>query len=518
MNAINLARGRYLFVTASSIVMLGLLPCGRAAFAQVEAVNLRVSAARAPDGASQSDIATAKAVSNAFRAAADAVLPAVVAIENRPKTSEGNAEATPFGGENPFKGTPFEDFFNQDSQFGERFRQLQPEAGVVGIGSGVIIDPSGIILTNNHVVDGGGEVTVRLQDGREFKAADVKADPKTDLAIVRVEGASDLTAAQLGDSSMVQVGDWALALGQPFGLTSTVTAGIISATHRDIGINSRENFFQTDAAINPGNSGGPLVDLDGQVIGINTAISTQSGGNEGIGFAIPSNLAHWVSSQLIQYGKVNRAYLGVGIQPVTTELARQFGVQPGKGVVVTQVFPDSPAAKGGLKSGDVVTQFDGTPITSAQELQQLVEKTGPGTSHKLTIVRDGKTQSLSFAPEAEPEDYGVATTRRQSPGGQQPSEGVDALGIAIGDLTPSLAKQLGIDETTGAVITEVQRGSIASQAGLEPGMVIAEVNRQPVKSAAEAKEALDSASLDQGVLLLLHTRQGSLYVVLQSNQ
>ena len=192
----------------------------------------------------------------------------------------------------------------------------------------------------------------------------MKADPKTDIAIVRIEGASDLTAAKLGDSDQVQVGDWVVALGQPFGLTSTVTTGIISATHRDIGINSRENFFQTDAAINPGNSGGPLVNLDGQVIGINTAITTRSGRQtKASASPCPPTWPHWVSDQLVEYGTVRRAYLGVGIQPVTAKLAEQFGVQPKEGVVVTQVFPDSPAAKAGLKSGDVLTQFDGTPIT-----------------------------------------------------------------------------------------------------------------------------------------------------------
>ncbi len=525
MNATNLVRVQYRLVAVAAILAFGLLP-GGVAWAQTHTVSLHAPATHADASQVASDIATAKAVSNAFRAAADGVLPAVVAIENRPKATPANetTRQDPFGGENPFKGTPFEDFFNDSAPFGQNspfghVPRMHPNSAVVGIGSGVIIDPSGIILTNNHVVEGGGNVTVRLQDGRQFKATEVKADPKTDIAIVRIEGASDLTAAKLGDSDQVQVGDWVVALGQPFGLTSTVTTGIISATHRDIGINSRENFFQTDAAINPGNSGGPLVNLDGQVIGINTAITTRSGGNEGIGFAVPSNLAHWVSDQLVEYGTVRRAYLGVGIQPVTAKLAEQFGVQPKEGVVVTQVFPDSPAAKAGLKSGDVLTQFDGTPITTAQELQRLVEKSESGTSHTLTIVRDGATQDLTFAPEAEPENYGLATGRHHGSSGGQASPGIDALGLAISDLTPALAQQLGIDaQTTGAVVTQIERGSVAAQAGLRPGMVIAEVNHQPVGSAAEARKALEDASLDKGVLLLLQTDNGSLYVVLQSQE
>ncbi len=524
MSTKHLLRPRYRLMAVATVLMLAWLPVGSAAWAQTRHVNLQTPAAHADAAQVASDVATAKAVSNAFRAAADAALPAVVAIENRPKATkvDQQAEASPFRGENPFKGTPFEDFFNDgNSPFGEgspfshRF-PMRPDRAVVGIGSGVIIDPSGVILTNNHVVRGDGDVTVRLQDGREFKATEVKADPKTDLAIVRIEGASDLPFARLGDSDQVQVGDWVLALGQPFGLTSTVTSGIISATHRDIGINSRENFFQTDAAINPGNSGGPLVNLDGHVVGINTAITSRSGGNEGVGFAVPSNTARWVADQLVQYGSVRRSYLGVGIQQVTAKLASRFGVQPGQGVVVTQVFPDSPADKTGLQSGDVLVAFDGTAISTAQELQRLVEKCAPGTSHQVTIVRDGTTQDLSFSPENEPENYGLATAQRPGPSGRSSSQGIDALGLAVGDLTPTIAERLGVDETSGVVITQVERGSVAAEAGLRPGMVIAEVNRQPVESADQAKQALEDASLDEGVLLLLQTNNGSLYVVLQS--
>ena len=227
-----------------------------------------------------------------------------------------------------------------------------------GIGSGVIIDPSGIILTNNHVVDGAGKIMVRLHDGREFEATDVKRDPKTDLAILRIKGAGKLTAVKLGNSDDAQVGDWVLALGDPFGLEGTVTAGIISAKGRPLGA-TRANFIQTDAAINPGNSGGPLVNLDGEVVGINTAISSNNGGNQGVGFAISSNLAKWVSQQLIANGTVKRAYLGVAIQPVDPDLAKQFGVETMQGVVVADVQPDTPAAAAGVKPGDVIVEFAG---------------------------------------------------------------------------------------------------------------------------------------------------------------
>ena len=226
-------------------------------------------------------------------------------------------------------------------------------------GSGVIVDPSGVILTNNHVVAGGGEIMVRLSDGREFKAFDIKTDPTTDLAVLHIKSKEPLPAAKLGDSKKVEVGDWVLALGEPFGLEGTVTAGIVSAKGRGIGINEREDYIQTDAAINPGNSGGPLVNLDGEVIGINTAISSNTGGYQGVGFAIPIDLAKWVGEQLVKSGTVHRAYLGVMIQPVSQSLAEQFNVKVHEGVLVTQVQPHTPAAKAGMKAGDIILDFAG---------------------------------------------------------------------------------------------------------------------------------------------------------------
>lgn len=472
----------------------------------------------APSASSQ-DLATAKQLSHVFRAAAKSVLPAVVAVENRADAggAEEADETEPFNGENPFKGTPFEQFF-RDNPFGEQFHQRGPglHREIVGMGSGFIIDPKGVILTNNHVVEGKGVVTVRLNDDRVFKATDVKTDPKSDLAVVRIEGATDLTTAKFGDSDQMEVGDWVLALGQPFGLESTVTAGIISATHRDIGINSREHYFQTDAAINPGNSGGPLVNLSGEVIGINTAISTRSGGNEGVGFAVPSNLARWVSNQLIESGSVRRAYLGVAIQSITAELAKQFDVQPHHGALVSRVYPNTPAEKMGLQNGDIITAVGGSPVTSGQDLQMLVEEIAMDKTHPMTVVREGKTLTLDYQPEAEPKDFGTtAQEREQESPEQAPSAGVAALGIHLEDLTADLARRLGVDKDTGVVITGVDRGGIAAQAGVLGGMVLAQINRHPIHSAADAKAALESSSLEQGVLLLLQNEEGSMYVVLK---
>jgi serine protease Do len=468
-------------------------------------------------------IASAKDLSTAFRVAAAKVLPSVVTIEtsaramaaadNKSEKPRGN---DPFEGRNPFEGTPFEDMF-RDTPFGKGFRFEMPPQGrsprSQGIGSGVIVDASGLILTNNHVVSGGDRVTVRLNDGREFEAVDVWSDPKTDIAVVRIEGAKDLVAAELGDSNAVTVGDWVLALGQPFGLESSVTAGIISAKQRGIGITARENFLQTDAAINPGNSGGPLVNLDGQVIGINTAISSRSGGNDGVGFAVPINLAKWVGGQLSDGGVVKRAYLGVGIQPVTQQLADQFQVKPREGVVVTDVYADTPAAKAGLKSGDVIVELNGQAVSSPLELQTAVERAEFGKSHKLTVIRDGKRRTLKFTPEEQPENFGTKASAAQSSTDAEPSK-LGNLGLEISELDASVAEKLGMKDASGVVITGVKSGSPAAEAGLETGMVITEVNRKAVKTVEEVVQAVKEKS-EEGVLLLVRSSTGSRFVVIR---
>lgn len=465
-------------------------------------------------------IDSANNLSVAFRTVANRLLPAVVAIENRPSMAwaeQGNISPSQDGlmGENPFKGTPFEDMFR-----GYNFRMqppgMQSPGGMRrqpsgGIGSGVIISTDGIILTNNHVVAGGGEVTVKTHDGREFVASQVWTDPKTDVAVIKIENATDLVAAPLGNSDEVEIGDWVVALGQPFGLESTVTAGIISAKNRGIGITDRENFLQTDAAINPGNSGGPLVNLRGEVIGINTAISSRSGGNEGIGFAVPSNLARWVSDQLVSEGVVRRAYLGVGIQPVTQDLARQLSVKPRGGVVVTEVFDGTPAEKAGLESGDVIVRFDGTAVSTPQQLQLAVERCEFGKSTKIEIVRNGKPRELTYKPEEQPSDFGVTASKSQT----SPGRKMENFGMEIAPLDAQVAKQLGFEDVEGVVITAVRRGSSASQAGLESGMVITHVNRQPVSSVEEFVEATRDADDADGTLLLVRTENGSRFVVLR---
>ncbi len=463
-------------------------------------------------------VSSAKDLSTAFRVASAMVLPAVVTIENTPKAVVANDKPAAPQQANPFEGTPFEDFF-KDRGFQFETPPIHPHGGGMqprggGMGSGVVIDPSGIILTNNHVVAGDGEVTVRLHDEREFKALHVWTDPKTDIAVVKID-AQDLQAAKLGNSDMVSVGDWVLALGQPFGLEDTVTAGIISAKHRGIGITSRESFLQTDAAINPGNSGGPLVNLDGEVVGINTAISSRTGGNEGIGFAVPINLAKWVSDQLAQGGVVHRAYLGVGIQPVTATLAEQFKVKPREGVAVTDVFPNTPAAKAGLQSGDVIVEYAGVAVSSPSELQLLVERSELGRTHVLVVVRDGKRMNLQFTPEALPSEFGTVNASGEANSAKPESSKFDKLGMEVGSLDATVAEQLGMQGIEGVVITNVQAGSPADRAGLSSGMVITQVNRHAVKSLDEFTTAVKKAESNDGLLLLVRSQEGSRFVVVK---
>jgi serine protease Do len=466
-------------------------------------------------------VSYAKSLSLAFRESAQKVLPAVVMIQHvRPAMDRPRGkDLSPFGdsGQDPFGDLPPEiRRFFKDMPQSPQARPGMPERETLSMGSGVVIDPSGIILTNNHVVDGGGKIMVRLNDGRDFEATDVKRDPKSDLAICRIKADGKLPAAKLGNSDDMQVGDWVLALGDPFGLEGTVTAGIVSAKGRsNLGITRglRESFIQTDAAINPGNSGGPLVNLDGEIIGINTAISSQGGGNLGVGFAISSNLAKWVTDQLIARGNVQRAYLGVSIQPVSHELSKQFGVPVNKGVVIGDVQPKTPAADAGLKVGDVVVEFAGKPVDSPQELQTAVEQAPVGQRKPLTVIRDGKRITLEVTAREQPASYGLARNDSSSPG---PGDSLqnEKLGLEVAELTADVAKKLNLKEGEGVVITEVQPGSPAALKGLTSGMAIVQVNRKPVKSVEEFRAALGDEAAQKDVLLLIRTPQGTRYVVL----
>jgi serine protease Do len=454
----------------------------------------------------------ARSLSTVFREVAQKVLPAVVTIENRPAHTE---QAQDENEDNqPFAESPFGDMLPPEFRHFFRMPHGMPHREVHDVGSGMIIDPSGIILTNNHVVEGGGKITVILHDGREFEATDVKRDPKADLAIVRIKDGSSLPSVKLGNSDDMQVGDWVLALGVPFKLEGTVTAGIVSAKGRGLDRSVHANFIQTDAAINPGNSGGPLVNLDGEVIGINTAITSATGGYQGVGFAISSNLAKWVSQQLIGQGTVRRAYLGVAIQQVSHELAKQFGVQTQHGVVVDEVQPNTPAAAAGLKSGDVILEFSGKLVNSPLDLQVAVEQSPIGTAQPLAVMRNGKRLALEVTVREQPANYGsVKRSKVPSSSGTMQDE---KLGIDVGGLTPEVAEKLGVKSGEGVVITDVHNGSRADSAGLTTGMVIAQVGRQPIKSVSDFRAAMEKQSLEKGILLLIRSSEGTRFVVIQA--
>jgi serine protease Do len=388
------------------------------------------------------------------------------------------------------------------------FQGLVPERprGGQGLGSGFLINPSGYIVTNNHVVDGATEIKVRLADGREFAGRVLGRDPNTDIALLRIE-ADNLPSIPPGDSAALQVGEPVMAVGNPFGLEQTVTTGIVSATGRVIGEGRYDDFIQTDASINPGNSGGPLVNARGQAIGINTAMLSRTGGSVGIGFAIPINSARSVVAQLAESGHVTRGWLGVKVQRLTPELAKSFGVPATGGALVTDVQPSSPAQKAGVKSGDVLLEYDGKAIAGLEELPRVVAQTPVGRTVALGLIRDGKPLKLS-ATIARLDEPTVAGTTAE------PADAHVALGIAVQPLTPDVAREAGVSR--GVVVRDVREGGKAAAAGLQPGDVIVEVDRRPVASVKDLRTALDGHAKGAPILMLVHRDGESLYVAVTS--
>ncbi|MFY1828536.1 trypsin-like peptidase domain-containing protein [Myxococcus fulvus] len=365
-----------------------------------------------------------------------------------------------------------------------------------GAGSGFIIEPTGIVLTNNHVVEGAVSITVRLDDGRSFAGTVVGRDPLTDVALVKLKDKVEgLPTVKLGDSDGLRVGDWVVAIGNPFGLASSVSLGIVSARARDIGASQYDEFLQTDAAINPGNSGGPLFNMKGEVVGINTAIV---GGGSGIGFAVPSNLVKALVPQLEKDGSVTRAWLGVGIQDLTRDLAGALKLPVTEGAILTQVNPSSPAAKAGLKSDDVVTAIDGQQVTSSGQLTRTVALKRPGSTSTLTVFREGKKQDVKVTLGTRPDLEGVASRK---PEGEEAQESSRRVGVSLQNLDARTAQQAGFTDRQGALITDVVPGSPADRAQLEAGMVVVEVNRKPVARADDLAKAIRAAPAGSTLLL-----------------
>ncbi|HEX5530198.1 MAG TPA: DegQ family serine endoprotease [Methylomirabilota bacterium] len=421
-----------------------------------------------------------------------ALKPAVVNIST--KRVENGTTKSPFGNDDPFQ------------QFFKQFGQPQRRT-VRSMGSGFVINPAGYIVTNNHVVDGASEISVKIDDGREMPGKVVGRDPRTDLALLKVE-ATGLPVIPLGDSSELRVGEPVMAIGNPFGLERTVTTGIVSATGRVIGQGPYDDFIQTDASINPGNSGGPLINSRGQAIGINAAIFSQNGGSVGIGFAIPINQAKSVVTQLAATGKVTRGWLGVMIQPLTPELAKGFKVPADGGALVASVQDNSPAARAGIKAGDVITEYDGHKLARTADLSKLVAATAVGREVPLTIVREGQTMTLQaqVAQMAEADQPMVA----------QGDEGKEPLGLAVETVTPEVSRELGLGDAHGVVVRGVRDSSPAEKAGIRPGDVITEIDHQRVANAADMKRVLAKHAKGAPVVVLLHRDGGSLYAAMSS--
>jgi serine protease Do len=453
-----------------------------------------------------------------YRDVVKKVLPGVVSIQAKAKPKAKADQINPRGRFHSDDGVPDELFRRFFQDFGQ-FQMPDEHIPRQAFGSGVIVDPKGIVLTNFHVVNGADEVEIRLKDGRKFTSKDIHGDRKTDLAIVRLTANETLPYLEMGDSDSMEIGDRVLAVGAPFGLTGTVTAGIISAKGRNgLNVNMYEDFLQTDAAINPGNSGGPLVNLEGKVVGINSAIKSRTGGFQGVGLAIASNLAKSIVKSLETEGVVHRGYLGVQVQDLSPEVAARLEIHEQGGVVVGQVFDGAPAAKAGIQEGDVITRLAGKPVKDGRDLQHIVIGLPLHKPVGVHIVRDGKARDLQVTIEEQPEEYGFNRTppaARSRPDRETVS--LDKLGIEVQDISGEQAGQLGYKDTTaGAVITHVEPDSVAAEQGLAKGMLITKVNKQAVTSAESLREAVEKTSMEQGVLFQIQTPQGTMYRVLKA--
>lgn len=480
-----------------AIVGLGCLNAGQSA-----------SGAEKDDAKSpESALKLAHGLGQAFSHVAKTVRPSVVnitSIKRLKVAGRGRSLRDPW-----FHNHPFRDFFGNDF-FDQFFRQQKPHEGYEqrGLGTGVIVDKEGHILTNNHVVKGADEIQIKLYDGKTIKAKLVGSDDKTDLAVLKVTS-GNLKPATLGNSDKLAVGEWVIAVGNPFGLTQTVTAGIVSAKGRaNVGIVDYEDFIQTDAAINPGNSGGPLVDLKGKVIGINTAIVSRSGGYQGIGFAIPINMAGTIMKSLMKEGRVDRGWLGVLIQNLDENLSKSFGHSGTQGVLIGDVTKDGPAEKAGLKPGDILLRFGGTEVRDVNHLRNLVAATAPGTSVAVEVVRERKKETLAVKVGQLEGNVSVAKNEDES----------EKLGLTVRALTPDIVRQLGLDEKEGVAVVAVAPGSAAADAGLRPGDVIVAVNGENVTDVASFRTASRKRNLKEGIRMRVRSKGATRFVFLKRSE
>lgn len=429
------------------------------------------------------------------------IKPSVVNISTTTVVKGPDVHERFLGPSNP--GNPFRDFFGNDffeKYFGDTPRR---EFKHKSLGSGFIIDRDGYILTNNHVVEKAQSIKVKLSDGKEYDAQVKGRDAKTDIALIKINTKQNLPVAMFGDSDKIEVGDWVVAIGNPFGLETTVTAGIISAKGRVIGAGPYDDFIQTDASINPGNSGGPLFNLKGEVVGINTAIVS---GGQGIGFAIPINEAKAMLAQLKDKGKVDRGWLGVAIQRVTPEIAKNFGLQESEGALVADVTEQSPAEKAGIKTGDVIISFNGKKIKEMDTLPKMVGSTEIGKKVKINIIRDGKVLE---------KDIVVGELKEEGTQVSKKAEVEKDFGVVVQDITPEIAKHMNLKDRKGVIVTDVQPGSPAQDADIRSGDVIREIGRKPIRNVADFKAAMKKGSIKEGIVVLVKRENTTFYTVLR---
>jgi serine protease Do len=449
-----------------------------------------------------------KQIDEAFVMVAEKVTPAVVNISSTKKEGPEaeSQELEPF-----FKNHPFRDFFGDE--FYKKFKKGPGQGGGgfrhQGMGSGVIVSADGVILTNSHVVKDADEIKVNLSDKRSYTAKVLGADPESDIAVIKID-AKGLPTAQFGDSSKLRVGEIVLAVGNPFGLNRTVTSGIVSATGRaNVGIIDYEDFIQTDAAINPGNSGGPLVNIQGDVVGINTAIASRSGGYQGIGFAIPSNSAKIIMEDLLKDGKVRRGLLGVNIQDLNDSLAKSFGREDSQGALVSQVVEGSPAEAAGVKAGDIILKFNGEPVKGAAHLKNMVGREKPGASSKLTIFRNNKPMDVTVKI-AERTPKAVASAK-----GATESQTSNELGVELEKVPPAVAEKMGLKDGEGVRIKDVNASGVGSRMDLRPGDVILEIDGKAVSEIADFNSAVENAKKNK--VIRLKVQRGNNKIYLASN-
>jgi serine protease Do len=437
------------------------------------------------------------AIPESFSKLAETVSPAVVNISTVKTIKGGGPVFRHFHQNPPGDQDPFKDFF--DKFFGN---EQQREFKQRSLGSGFIIDKDGYIVTNNHVIDDADEIKVKLNSGKEYDAKIIGRDPSTDIALIKIKADSSYSVAKLGDSDALKVGEWVVAIGSPFGLAHTVTAGIVSAKGRVIGSGPYDDFIQTDASINPGNSGGPLLNMKGNVIGINTAIIASG---QGIGFAIPVNMAKDVIKQLKEQGEVTRGWLGVGIQDINDEMADYYGIKDKEGVLVSKVFPGDPADEAGIKTKDIITEVNGQKIKSSHELTRIIADFHVGEKVKIKVLRDGKEKTF-IVKIAKRQQAKIASSN-------MPYKKQEVFGIQVSDLTPEIANRLNLQETEGVVVTDVQSGSQGDDKGVQARDIIKEINHQSINSVDDYNNAINKVKKGDTVSMFIKRANSGFFVI-----